>query len=78
MLEELAPDGLHTHTSDGVEVTPDLRVLTSDGRTGVVPAAQFGWKDPYSPGGPYFNGKYWVRLDDGPMRQYTGAQLRTI
>jgi hypothetical protein len=53
---------LHT-TRDGVKITPGLRVHTEHG-WGTVTPGQFSRVMPLAePGGPYFNGRFEVRLD---------------
>ncbi|AZM47848.1 hypothetical protein DMB38_20485 [Streptomyces sp. WAC 06738] len=66
-----------THTFDGVEITPGLRVLDYDRKWGVVDPEQFERKGMCDPGGEYFNGWYEIKRDDGSRSLMNGTRLTT-
>ncbi|MEV8601857.1 hypothetical protein AB0465_18485 [Streptomyces griseoviridis] len=66
-----------THTFDGVEITPGLRVLDYDRKWGVVDPAQFERGGDLDPGGKHFNGWYDIKRDDGSTSLMNGERLTT-
>lgn len=61
-------------TTDGVAITPGLRVVTNDKTWGTVEAAQFMTGLSLDPGGDFFDGFYLV---EGPDKKFNGERLAT-
>jgi hypothetical protein len=66
-------------TSNGVVITPGLRVLDYDRHTGTVDPAQFMDEGPLMPGGEHFDHCYYVLRDgeDRPHARFNGDRLST-
>jgi hypothetical protein len=64
-------------TSDGVPITPGLRVLTNELQWGTVAKAQFSNGNQCAPGGAYFNGWFEVIYDDGTFVLQDGGRITT-
>lgn len=65
-------------TSNGVPITPGLRVLDYDQRKGHVVAPQFMATSSLAPGGEYFDGWYHVEADGGSTRLFNGSRLKAL
>jgi hypothetical protein len=64
-------------TDNGVEITPNLRVFTTDWAWGTVLPEQFTRGGMCDPGGQYFSGWFRVRLEDGRENIYNGERMST-
>lgn len=64
-------------TSDGVEITPGLRVFTNDWEWGTVDAKPFERGGLSDPGSPYFQGWFDVVMDNGRRSLYDGSRMTT-
>lgn len=66
-------------TSDGIPVTPGLRVLDYDREWGAVEETQFMCEELSTPGGQYFDNWYYVRRDGetGAHKKFNGERLTT-
>jgi hypothetical protein len=65
------------YTSDGVEITPDLRVMTNEAQWGVIDQEQFTRGRSTDPGGGFFDGWFVVRYEDDSESLMNGDRLRT-
>lgn len=65
------------YTSDGVEITPGLRVMTIDVKWGTVEPEQFTRERSTDPGGEYFDGWFDVLYEDGTKTLMNGERMRT-
>lgn len=68
----------HFHTSDGVEIIPNLRVFGYDMKWGNVEPSQFrklGNEDRYGVNGCDFDGWYTVIWDDGSRNIANGTRM---
>lgn len=65
-------------TSDGVEITPGLRVFTNDWKWGTVVPEQWRERGAYSVHSVTFDGWFQVRHDDSPLRDGFGWAYGTI
>ncbi|MBQ6358489.1 MAG: hypothetical protein IJI97_05970 [Clostridia bacterium] len=65
------------YTSDGVEITPGLKVMTNEVKWGIIDPAQFTSGRSTHPGGEYFNGWFDVLYEDGSRVLMNGERLRT-
>ena len=64
-------------TTDGVPITPGLRVFTNDWCWGTVMPEQFTSGRSTAVYGDYFDGWFQVALDNGNVRAYNGDRLST-
>jgi len=64
-------------TNDGHPITPGLRVLDYDRTWGTVSPDQFMDEGSMAPGGPHFDGWYYVQRDgdDRPRKKFNGPRL---
>lgn len=64
-------------TSDRVEITPGLKVMTNEAKWGVIDPAQFIRGCNTDPGGQYFDGWFIVLYENGDRALMNGERLRT-
>lgn len=65
------------YTSDRVEITPGLEVMTNEARWGVIDHAQFTSGRSTDPGSKLFDGWFQVNYGDGSHTFMNGERLRT-
>ncbi len=69
----------NTHTCDGVEITPGLRVWSPyTMQWGTVEEGNWKYRGVIDPGGQYFNGWYYVLGDDGRSSLLNGTRFATV
>lgn len=64
-------------TSDGIPITPDLKVYISNEWWGTVAAEQFMVTDLFSPGSRFHDGWYLVCKSGAPHAKYNGERMQT-
>lgn len=65
------------YTSDGVEITPGLKVMTNEAKWGVIDPEQFGTGRSTKVGGEFFDGWFDVLYENGDKVPMNGERLRT-
>lgn len=65
------------YTSDGVAITPGLRVQDNNLKWGLVEAPQFFDDGMLMPGGQYFDHWYYVVRENGHRERFNGERLTT-
>ncbi|WP_424863042.1 hypothetical protein [Streptomyces sp. MMS24-I29] len=66
-----------THTVDGAEIVPGMRVLDYDRKWGIVDPTQFTRGGDFDPGGKHFDGWYDIVRDDGSTSRMNSTRLTT-